>query len=275
MIDQFAQHQRYRGLSERTIRRRSETLEQLRRWLAPLGLERAKRDQLEQFISGKPSASTRHAYRSDLRAFYGWAADRGLVDESPAAGLDRIRVPRSLPRPIDVNDVRRLLSSGSLKVRRMIGLQAYAGFRVSEIAHLDAADVWLHANPAVVVVRRGKGAKDRSVPMHPDLRRLMDGLPRNGPVFLSRARCHQMTPRAVSELIHDHMVRCAVAGTPHQLRHTFGTELARRSGGDMVLTAELMGHESATTTMGYVRLARTGFDEVVASMYEADDGEVA
>lgn len=267
MIDQFTKHQEYRGLSAATINRRRNVLAQLAEFLEPLGLERASRDHLETFIGMKQSPRTKHAYRSDLRVFYAWAVSHELMSESPAAQLDSIRVPKALPRPLNPATAQAMLWHGSLRVRRMVGLALFAGLRCLEIANLDGVDIWRHHDPSVLVVRNGKGSKDRVVPLHEQLFDLLLGVPAAGPVFPSRRSNCPMRPKSVARAITRHMEACGVDATPHQLRHTFGTGLARASGGDMPLVAELMGHESMNTTMGYVRLATAGGVDVVRRLY--------
>lgn len=268
VIDQFVKHQQYRGLSASTIKRRRNVLNQLAEWIEPLGLERATRDHLEAFIGSKQEPRTKHAYRSDLRVFYEWAVSHELMAVNPALTLDTIRVPKTLPRPLDPATARALLWYGSMHVRRMIGLALFAGLRCFEIANLDGGDVWRHHEPPVIVVRNGKGAKDRVVPLHDDLTELLAGAPVSGPVFPAPCGGRSLRSASVARAITRHMLSCGVEATPHQLRHTFGTGLARASNGDMVLTAELMGHESMNTTMGYVRLAHTGGVDVVRRLYE-------
>jgi integrase len=70
---------------------------------------------------------------------------------------------------------------------------------------------------------------------------------RRGPLFT-------VSPDTVGRRIKEHLVSCGVHATAHQLRHTFGTELARVTGGDLWMIGSLMGHASATTTMGYTQL---------------------
>jgi len=54
--------------------------------------------------------------------------------------------------------------------------------------------------------------------------------------------------------------------TPHQLRHYFGSEAARWSGGNIILVSQLMGHENTNTTMGYIGWTPTEGAEVVAKI---------
>ena len=64
------------------------------------------------------------------------------------------------------------------------------------------------------------------------------------------------------------MKRCGVAGRPHDLRHTFGTEAARASAGDAYRVAQVMRHSKVSTSMRYVRLAGDGRD-LIGRMYAA------
>ena len=266
MIDQFCAHLHYRGFSTKTIKRRRDTLRLLTRFLAPLSLSEATPKLIEQFLAARPAPRTRHAYRSDLRVFYRWAVERGVCTDNPTAGVASVKVPRSLPRPLDAAAVLSCMMSAKLPTRQMIALALLAGLRRFEIASLSAEDVWRHADPAVLVVRNGKGRTDRTVPMHPILCHVFTGLQTSGPVFPGLVDA-TVRPASVGAAIRRQFVRHGIGGTPHQLRHTFGTELARASGGDMVLTSTLMGHASMSTTMGYVRLAHSAGASIVGGMY--------
>lgn len=269
MIQRFCAHLRFRNLSATTLRRRRGCIQRFEAFIAPTPLEAATSDDIEQFLATKTAPQTRHAYRSDLRVFYRWLTDKDIITVSPAAKVASIKVPKCLPRPIPTGDALGALTFGSRHVRRMVALALYAGLRCHEIAQLQAEDVYLHTDPPLVVVRRGKGAKDRSIPMHPILAGLLADLPSSGPVFPGRSG-PTIQPQTVSRAIGEHLARCGIDATPHQLRHSFGTELARKSGGNLVLVAEWMGHESATTTMGYVKLALPHGAEIVAGMFGND-----
>jgi site-specific recombinase XerD len=269
MVSQFCAYLRFRGFTTKTVDRRRSTLNQFARFLAPAGLGAATSATVEQFLALRQAPRTRHAYRSDLRVFYRWAVERQLVDTDPTKGVDSIKVPHTLPRPLDLSAVLPCLVNCHAPHRQMIALALFAGLRCFEIAQLRAEDVRLHLKPPMIVVRNGKGGKDRTVPAHPTLCELLEPVPTHGgPMFPGRSgEC--VRSASVSAAISAQFTRCGITGTPHQLRHTFGTELARASGGDMVLTAALMGHASANTTMGYVRLAHSAGADIVATMYAA------
>lgn len=268
MIRQYCAHLQMRHLSPATITRRRYCLNLFARFIEPTSLAEATAEHVEEFIGTRKAARTKHAYRSDLRSFYKWAAKKGLVKRSPAHDIPTIKIPRALPRPVRLDDAMGALTFGSLRIRRMVGLALFAGLRCAEVARLHAEDV--DTAHRIITVRNGKGGKDRSVPMHPELAALMHGLPSSGPVFPG-LNGPTVQPGTVSQAIRDHLTVCGIEASAHQLRHTFGTELARASGGNLVLCADWMGHADPRTTMGYVRLVVAGGDDIIGGMF----GDVA
>lgn len=243
LVARYNQYQQHRGFSPDTIRRRACTLGLFARLIDPRPTSQANADDVTEFLSLYRMPRTRHAYRSDLAAFYKWAHRRGLVASNPCDLVDPVKVPRSLPRPIPAELVPSIVAAAlDPDTRLMIALAAYAGLRRSEIAALSADDV----TATHLVVRSGKGAKDRAIPLHPVLRGLLAG--RRGPLF-------DVTAWTVSRRIRDHLHACGIEATAHQLRHTFGTELARVCRGDLLTVGALMGHESPDTTRGYTALS--------------------
>lgn len=267
VLDQFSRYQQGRGFSPATIKRRRLTLRQLEAFLAPKTLADATTMDLEEFLAGKPAARTRHAYRSDIRTFYLWAVKRDLLTANPSAGLDPVKVPKGLPRPLG-DEAQTLLLHGSRQTRQMVALGLYAGLRCAEIAALCAEDVWNHGADPMIQVRDGKGGKDRSIPMSKQLRDALGDLPSSGPLFPGRGGRRTVTPGTVSARIRRHLARAGLSATPHQLRHTFGTAVAGRSGGDVVLTGAWMGHGSAETTMGYIKLTAGRGREFIEGLYD-------
>ena len=261
VIDKFDRYQTMRGRSELTVKRRRKTLTSFARFLEPLTLGDATLEHIEEFLAAKPAARTRHAYRSDLRVFYDWAVKRGMLTNNPAALVESIKVPKGLPRPIGA-EVQAALVVGPVRAQRAVALGLFAGLRCAEIAALQGEDIDLVAS--ILVVRDGKGGKDRVLPIHPRLAHLLRDAPRSGPLFTHGGQV--ISPAAVGRLITRQFERCGIEATPHQLRHTFGTELARRAKGNLVAMATLMGHGSTETTKGYVGWSADMAD-VVAAMY--------
>lgn len=260
VLASFQAWQTTRAFSPATVKRRRGTLRLFAAHIAPLSLADATTDMIEEFLSGKRAPRTRHAYRSDLAAFYGWAVKRKIVATNPVTDSGSIRVPKSLPRPVDPALIPGLIGAARGDTQLMVALAACAGLRRAEIAHLSSDDLSLHTDPPLLVVRDGKGGKDRVVPVHPILldllkRRRIDG------------RLFHLTPDAVYRRMSKHLRACGLDATPHALRHTFGSELARATRGNLVLVGQLMGHADTNTTKGYVGWAGGEGSAAVASMF--------
>lgn len=261
LIGAFLSHQRGRNFSPKTIRRRKSSLHRFALHVAPLAIGAVTPELVEDFVHRFRSPATRHAYRADIVAFYAWALKRGLATRNPGAETDSIRSPKTLPRPISARELDYILAMAvNPDLRLWLALAAYAGLRVSEIANLCREDVTTHGTAPVLIVRGGKGGKDRAVPLHPSLGKLIATVRRAGPLFTADAD-------TIGRMGSTHMRGCGIDATMHMLRHTFGTEAARMSGGNIVLVGHLMGHSSPETTMGYIGWAGGESAAVVASMY--------
>lgn len=253
-VGAFATYQAGRGLSPQTIKRRRVSLTQWTTYCAdPFSVDGHL---IEGWLAQLPSPATRKAYLADLRAFYRWAIRSGRTDRDPTVLVDTPRVPHRLPTPLTATEVHLAVDTAVGDLRLMVMLGAFAGLRVSEIAVLRGEDVV----PPVLVVRQGKGAKDRAVPLHPRLEVALAG--RCGPLFPG------MSGDAVSQRIKAHFRRLGIARRPHDLRASFATEAARASNGNLVLVAQLLGHVSPATTQRYMGWAAPGA-EVVARLFAA------
>lgn len=247
IITQFLDHLAMREMSPKTIKRRRTTLRSLERWLDPMPIIDADAERLEEWLATFASPRTRHAYRSDCAAFFGWALKRKLVAANPMADVGTIRVPKGLPRPVPAEMVPTIIATAEgLTLQTALALAAYAGLRREEIVNLRPEDV--SYTEGVIVVRCGKGSKDRVVPLHPTLA-----------AMLQRHRGHApfvpLSPNWLGHLASRHLQALGLDNTLHHLRATFATQLAHQTNGNLLLVGEMLGHESLNTTRGYCKLA--------------------
>lgn len=262
LLEGFRSYQMARGFSTATMDRRTSTIRRFVAMIAPVDIRNAVTDDVEVFLNQYRNPRTRHAYRSDLSVFYTWACRRNLIAANPMILIDPVKVPKSLPRPVPAATVVMLVQSApSVEVALMVALAGYAGLRVMEIANIGAEDIDL--THGVLMVRAGKGGKDRAIPLHPVLARLVvaHGV-LAGPMF---PYCRRTVGRKIAE----HMEAMGVSGTPHKLRASFATELAEMARGNIVLVQRLLGHASPETTMLYVGWGGGEAAATVATMYGA------
>lgn len=258
LTDRFDQYQALRGFTSATRKRRRWTLTHFARHCG--ALDRALTVDVESFVAARRAPASRRAILGDLRAFYKWAVLRDLVDSDPTLLVDPPKVPKRQPSPIPTAELERAINAADRQLRRALMLGAFAGLRVSEIAAIRGEDIW---QPTHLVVRNGKGGKDRTVPLHPRLSASLADV-EAGPIFGCVSGDH------ISRQIRALFDSLSIHHRPHDLRHAFGTEAAAVARGDLVLVAGLMGHESVTTTQRYVGYRPDGA-AVVAGMFNTSD----
>ena len=219
----------------------------------------ADRKMLRRFltdrVAGGANANQLYRCQSVLRSFYKWLRLAGAVHESPAQFMFAPKHTRKLPRFLSESEVELLIAATeSPRDRAIIELLYASGLRRSECANLCLEEVKLVSR--TLMVRRGKGGKDRLVPFGSKaaqaLRRYLRGR-RSGPVFLgTRGRLKADT---IALIVTGAARRVGLAGvSAHTLRHSFATHLLNR-GADIRYVQELLGHTSLSTTQIYTHVA--------------------
>lgn len=204
---------------------------------------------LVTYLDHQMATWTRGSYVTSLRLWGEWLVKTGRRPDDPAGMIPRPRCPRGVPRPIAAEHVPVILAEPSdPRTRMMLALAAYAGLRVHEIARCRGEDV---TPDSLYVV--GKGGQSAMLPTHPVVWESTRPLPREGWLFPSPAGgC--LRPRTVGRMMTYAMRSAGVAGSPHQLRHYFGTATLRSSGGNLRVVQELLRHANPATTAIYTRV---------------------
>ncbi|WP_325096872.1 tyrosine-type recombinase/integrase [Mycolicibacterium vinylchloridicum] len=254
-LDDWEMWQCAQRLAPRTV---SERIRVLRQFHEETGVQPIEAQPLEivRWIADHHddwSDATASAYVAYLRVWFKWLQ---LVDrrvDNPMVKVMSPKVPERVARPIADTDVPKLLNARMWSsTRAMILLALLAGLRVSEIARIKGQDVDLEARLLWV---KGKGRRLRSIPLHPLLIELACTMPATGWWFPMRGHpSEHMLGKSVSDVIGRTMRRAEVAGTPHSLRHWFGTSLLD-DGNDLRTVQELLRHKSIQTTQIYTRVS--------------------
>ncbi len=213
---------------------------------------------------------------SSVRTFHRFELREGVTDHDPTVGIVPPKLPRSLPRPLSVDEVTRLIDAPPVddavgqRDRAILELLYGAGLRVSELTGLDVDDVELEDGSVRVL---GKGGKERDVPVGRYAREAMSAyLTQARPGFAtqrSRAalflnqRGGRLTRQGVSLLLARHVRAAGIRRrvTPHTLRHSFATHLLE-GGADVRVVQELLGHASVATTQIYTLVTKEHLREV-------------
>ncbi|WP_323093428.1 tyrosine recombinase XerC [Klebsiella variicola] len=212
---------------------------------------------------------------SALRSFFDWMISQGELAANPAKGIAAPKIPRHLPKNIDVDDVNRLLDIDlndplAVRDRAMLEVMYGAGLRLSELVNLDIKHLDLESGEVWVM---GKGSKERRLPIGRnavawiehwlDLRGLFGT--DDDALFLSKLG-KRISARNVQKRFAEWGIKQGLNSHvhPHKLRHSFATHMLESSG-DLRGVQELLGHANLSTTQIYTHL---DFQHLV-SVYDA------
>ena len=205
-----------------------------------------------------------------LKSFFSYMTTEDILPADPTEGLSSPKVGRSLPNPMTIEQVELLLEgprrSTAPEARRsaaMLELLYATGMRVTELVSLNIGDVNLDEH---YVRCRGKGLKERIIPVYPEAIRALktyveDARPAlrrrkdEQALFLNR-RGDRLTRQGFWLILKTFGRQAGINATitPHTLRHSFATHLLR-GGAALRHVQELLGHASISTTQVYTRLA--------------------
>jgi integrase/recombinase XerD len=216
---------------------------------------------------GSPLApSTRAQYLAVVKAFFRHLERTGRVLRDPAQGV-KLPAQGRLPRALSERQARRVVSAPDpwsvvgRRDRAILELLYGTGLRMMECVRLDLSDV--DVSQGVVLVRDGKGRKDRLVPLSGQARAalelyLQECRPElvkplgDGALFLSRYG-RRLSGVALRLLVRTHARRVGVEASCHVLRHSCATHLLG-GGADIREIQKLLGHKDLTTTAIYTRV---------------------
>lgn len=245
--------QHAQNLSERTIRERAGVIINLCSYSDVTPEAITSRDIIRYIGRRDLKASTKATYFASIQAFTRWCVTTGIREDDPCLKAPTPKRPRNLPRPITPAQFVKLLAvANRRRTRMMILLGSLAGLRVHEIAKIHGGDI----TEGVLSVT-GKGGATKLVPLHEAIQDAARHFPEDGWWFASYdGSGGHVTRSAVSRAISRAMERAGVHGTPHQLRHFFGTSLLD-AGVDLRTVQELMRHESLQSTQIYTLVSGT------------------
>jgi len=211
---------------------------------------------------------TRARKISALRSFYRYLLDNDLIDEDPTAKLRPPKAPKTQPYFLSASEARRFLDAvrryGPEPVRdhAIFAMFLYTGCRLGELVGLNVEDVDFETGTVWLF---GKGAKERVVPMKPELAEAVQAylaqrkvnprcsLPRR--LFRNRWG-YAITRHGVHYLVKRIAASADIQReslSAHKLRHTVATMLLERDA-DLRSIQELLGHSSIATTQRYTHV---------------------
>lgn len=232
------------------------------------------------------SRATRARRLSAIRQLFRFAFEEGWRADNPAIRIPGPGRDRRLPKTLSVPEVDRLIEAARVHGRErdrvrntcLLELLYATGMRVSELVELPVAAA--RGNPAMLLVR-GKGDKERLVPLSPPAREALaawlgvrdaaeeaarlKGLASSRFLFPSKGATGHLTRHRFYLLVKDLAVEAGIDPskvTPHTLRHAFATHLLA-NGADLRVIQTLLGHADVSTTEIYTHVLDERLSELV------------
>ncbi len=165
-------------------------------------------------------------------------------------GDESVKVPKTLPKPISHEHILQALHYADPMAKLAITLLYTMGLRISELSHLRVSDItpqWCRI--------QGKGEKERDVPMLGNIVAMVQEYQHFSPskTYVFESEGEKLSENSLRYMITKAFAKVGLKVTPHQLRHTYATEMLN-NGARIADVSELLGHASMATTQIYTKL---------------------
>ena len=300
LIDEWFRRLEERAYSLRTIEANKWALRMFLRWTGerdirtPAQITKPILESYQRWLyryrqkNGKPlGVVTQRMRLGALQRFFAWLCRENRLHANPAADLELPRKqPRSLPKALSAEEVRVVMAvpnlTDPLGIRDRAILETFyaTGLRRLEVTQLDIDDVDFER--AVILARKGKGGKDRVVPLGKGaahwLRRYLDEVrpllsvsPRERALFLS-GYGERFNPDYLGNWVKKTFEKAGIerTGSCHLLRHSCATHM-HENGADIRYIQQMLGHARLDTTQIYTEVSIHALIEVHAKTHPSNN----
>ncbi len=258
-----------------------------------LALAELRHDDLRAYqrhLAGRlKSPASRSRALVAIRSWLRWLAREGLMEKDLSNGITLPKLEQRLPKPIDPDELSRLLEAlpretvHDKRDRALVQFLISTGCRISEALALDRTDFPRSGNRLVVT---GKGSKQRAVYLTADAREALEEY-----LNVRQDACMALFVNFDRAAPDDSGRRLTTAGaryivrrvrrqlgawsfkSPHVARHTAATTLLEVTGGDVRLVQEILGHANLNTLQGYTKIVDSRKQDAYRRYQEFLDGK--
>ena len=239
--------------------------------------------------NGEPlKASTQSAYISGIKHFFKWLSLENHTLFNPAADVELPRPEARLPSVLSETDIERVMQQPSLSChkglrdRAILEVLYSTGIRRKELCDLklDALNLSQHT----LMVRKGKGNKDRLLPLgeraaHWIDRYLADSRPSlitdldEQTLFLNNSG-NAYRDTKLGDCVKRYLVQADIhlTGSCHLLRHAMATHMLE-NGADIRYLQAMLGHSNLQTTEIYTHVSIRKLQAVHAATHPSEQDE--
>lgn len=260
MIEEFATYLRaVRGFSENTIRAYSNDLATFAKWAKEHSnitkWRDIERDDIDMFLQYqqehgyKPATTNRQL--SAIASLFRYFKRQGYDVKNPCQYESRRKQGKTIPSTISPVQLANAYRHAVGVRKTMLGIFATTGIRIQELLDMKWEDIDFDANTILI---NGKGNKQRLVSTEPfvlaDLKNTHETWKAQGKMFyLSQRKVRYMIYETLQPYCHARQL------SPHAIRHTFATELAKHGENAMTI-AKILGHSKIETSQKYVDMTQ-------------------
>jgi integrase/recombinase XerD len=289
---------RVRGYSEHTVKNRLVHIGFFIQWAyehglrEPIEVTRPVLERYQRYLffyrkkNGEPlTFRSQHARLVPLRVWFRWMTRQNHILHNPASEIDLPRLGRTLPKNIlSVPEIEQVMLQPVIHPADPLGLRDRAileviyatGLRRLEIVNLKLFDLQL--DRGLIVVRQGKGKKDRYVPIGEraaawlkkyiaEARAQLALEPDDLTVFLT-VEGEPFSRDHLTSTVRQHIVaaKTGKVGACHLLRHCMATHM-HENGADIRFIQQILGHEDIKTTQIYTHVALRALQQVYTATH--------
>ncbi|MBY0573689.1 MAG: site-specific tyrosine recombinase XerC [Undibacterium sp.] len=216
------------------------------------------------------SVSTQRSRVTSISSYFTWLAKQNHVLYNPASDLDMPRMGQRLPKHIlSIKEIETILALPDLgtglgvRDKAMLETLYSTGMRRSELLHLSVFS--LDYERGSVMIRQGKGNKDRLIPIgeralqwiakyRDDVRGDLATSASGETLFLTQSG-DMLTTGRLSGLVRDYIEKADInkTGSCHLFRHSMATMMLE-NGADIRFIQAMLGHVSIATTQLYTHV---------------------
>ena len=266
VIINFRRYLKRRNYSRYTVKNYLSVLREFVIWL-DVPIEQLSPQKINAYIdylhSKRMQPASINIYLASIRAFYRYLRhEENIKLSNPFRAGCRLKAPKPLPRYLHDDHIERLFDViNSRRDRAMFMLMLRCGLRVSEVAGLGLTH--LDLNRRKIIVRNGKGGKERIVYVSDDARdALLAYLKQRSScrikkVFLvEKGTCKgkPISVRGIQKRIEYYAKKAGLQACCHQLRHTMATQLLNAEA-KIATIQDLLGHNWISTTQRYCKIS--------------------
>jgi integrase/recombinase XerD len=287
----FLEWMRVKNYSERTVENRQHYLGCFVTWcnergiIQPAEVTKALLERYQRWLyhyrkdNGQPlTFGSQFTHLVPVRAFFKWCAKGNHTLYNPAGELEMPKIEKRLPKHVlSAGEADRVLNQANvtdpLGIRDRAIMETFysTGMRRRELSNLKLYD--LDIERGTIMVRMGKGKKDRMIPIGAramawidkyviEVRPTLVHQPDDGTLFLSN-QGDIFSPNRLTQMVREYVAAAETGktGACHLFRHTMAT-LMLEGGADIRYIQQMLGHAELSTTQIYTQVSIRKLKEI-------------